>query len=155
MFPNGCRSCSPRSFQPRTLIHTIQRISGKAVESSTYPYDRKPASSSASHPALSVRHFLTSRGHLHLGRSFTPTSITSGSQFSPPYTPQRAFSSTPFAMTATKIDGTAIAKSIRERLHAEIEATQKVNPRYKPSLKIIQGIYCTQSCTQSRPHIVC
>ncbi|CZT45260.1 C-1-tetrahydrofolate synthase [Rhynchosporium secalis] len=41
-------------------------------------------------------------------------------------------------MTATKIDGTAIAKKIRERLHAEIESTQKVNPRYKPSLKIIQ-----------------
>lgn len=41
-------------------------------------------------------------------------------------------------MTATKIDGTAIAKAIRERLHAEIEATQKTNPRYKPSLKIIQ-----------------
>ncbi|KAJ5040953.1 uncharacterized protein L3040_005512 [Drepanopeziza brunnea f. sp. 'multigermtubi'] len=41
-------------------------------------------------------------------------------------------------MTATKIDGTAIANSIRERIHAEIEATQKVNPQYKPSLKIIQ-----------------
>lgn len=41
-------------------------------------------------------------------------------------------------MTATRIDGTAIAKAIRERLHAEIENTQKSNPRYKPSLKIIQ-----------------
>jgi methylenetetrahydrofolate dehydrogenase (NADP+)/methenyltetrahydrofolate cyclohydrolase/formyltetrahydrofolate synthetase len=41
-------------------------------------------------------------------------------------------------MTATKIDGTAIAKTIRERLHAEILNTQKINPRYKPSLKIIQ-----------------
>jgi methylenetetrahydrofolate dehydrogenase (NADP+)/methenyltetrahydrofolate cyclohydrolase/formyltetrahydrofolate synthetase len=42
-------------------------------------------------------------------------------------------------MTATKIDGTAIAKKIRERLHSEIEKTQKINPRFKPSLKIIQG----------------
>jgi methylenetetrahydrofolate dehydrogenase (NADP+)/methenyltetrahydrofolate cyclohydrolase/formyltetrahydrofolate synthetase len=42
-------------------------------------------------------------------------------------------------MTATKIDGTAIARNIREKLHAEIEQTQKTNPRYKPSLKIIQG----------------
>jgi methylenetetrahydrofolate dehydrogenase (NADP+)/methenyltetrahydrofolate cyclohydrolase/formyltetrahydrofolate synthetase len=42
-------------------------------------------------------------------------------------------------MTATTIDGTAIAKKIRERLHAEIEQTQKTNPRYRPSLKIIQG----------------
>jgi hypothetical protein len=42
-------------------------------------------------------------------------------------------------MTATKIDGTAIAKNIREKLHAEIEQAQKINPRYKPTLKIIQG----------------
>ncbi|KAH6674373.1 formate--tetrahydrofolate ligase-domain-containing protein [Halenospora varia] len=41
-------------------------------------------------------------------------------------------------MTATKIDGTAIAKSIRERLLLEIHEAQKVNPRFKPSLKIIQ-----------------
>ena len=41
-------------------------------------------------------------------------------------------------MTAIKIDGTAIAKAIRERLHAEIQSTQKVNPRFNPSLKIIQ-----------------
>ncbi|KIM93050.1 hypothetical protein OIDMADRAFT_184928 [Oidiodendron maius Zn] len=41
-------------------------------------------------------------------------------------------------MTATKIDGTAIAKAIRERLHAQVQATQKVNPRYRPALKIIQ-----------------
>jgi methylenetetrahydrofolate dehydrogenase (NADP+)/methenyltetrahydrofolate cyclohydrolase/formyltetrahydrofolate synthetase len=42
-------------------------------------------------------------------------------------------------MAATKIDGTAIAKKIREDLHAEIAEKQKLNPRYKPSLKIIQG----------------
>jgi hypothetical protein len=53
---------------------------------------------------------------------------------------RRSFSSTSITMTATKIDGTAIAKAIRERLHAEIEQTQKTNPRYKPSLKIIQGV---------------
>jgi methylenetetrahydrofolate dehydrogenase (NADP+) / methenyltetrahydrofolate cyclohydrolase / formyltetrahydrofolate synthetase len=41
-------------------------------------------------------------------------------------------------MTANKIDGTAIAKKIRERLHTEIENTQKANPRYKPCLRIIQ-----------------
>ena len=41
-------------------------------------------------------------------------------------------------MTATKIDGTAVAKVIRERLHQEILETQKTNARYKPSLKIIQ-----------------
>lgn len=41
-------------------------------------------------------------------------------------------------MTGTKIDGTGIAKTIRERLHTQIEETQKVNPLYKPCLKIIQ-----------------
>ena len=42
-------------------------------------------------------------------------------------------------MTATKIDGTAIAKSIRERIAGEIKEAQQANPRYKPSLVIVQG----------------
>lgn len=41
-------------------------------------------------------------------------------------------------MAAIKIDGTAIAKKIRERLHAEIDEKQAVNPHYKPCLNIIQ-----------------
>ena len=41
-------------------------------------------------------------------------------------------------MAAANIDGTAIAKSIRERINADIKKTQETNPRYKPSLKIIQ-----------------
>lgn len=44
-------------------------------------------------------------------------------------------------MGAVKIDGTAIAKRIRESLHAEIQDKKKINPRYIPSLKIIQGVY--------------
>jgi len=50
------------------------------------------------------------------------------------------FSTSASTMTATKIDGTAIAKGIRERLHAEIAEKQKINPRYNPSLRIIQGL---------------
>lgn len=42
-------------------------------------------------------------------------------------------------MVATKLDGTAIAKSIRERIGREIAERQKLNPRYRPSLKIVQG----------------
>jgi methylenetetrahydrofolate dehydrogenase (NADP+)/methenyltetrahydrofolate cyclohydrolase/formyltetrahydrofolate synthetase len=42
-------------------------------------------------------------------------------------------------MTATKIDGTAIARSIRERLGEQIKQRQQTNPRYRPSLKIVQG----------------
>lgn len=41
-------------------------------------------------------------------------------------------------MAGQKADGTALAKSIRERLHAQIQEAQRLNPRYKPSLKIIQ-----------------
>ncbi|KAK3678936.1 tetrahydrofolate synthase [Recurvomyces mirabilis] len=41
-------------------------------------------------------------------------------------------------MTATKIDGTAIAKTIRERISKEIADKQARNPRYKPGLVIIQ-----------------
>lgn len=42
-------------------------------------------------------------------------------------------------MGATKIDGTAIAKRIREGLHAQVLDNKKINPRFVPSLKIIQG----------------
>ncbi|KAK4942449.1 tetrahydrofolate synthase [Elasticomyces elasticus] len=41
-------------------------------------------------------------------------------------------------MGATKIDGKAIAQKIRERLSDEVKERQRVNPRYKPCLKIIQ-----------------
>ena len=50
----------------------------------------------------------------------------------------RRFSSHTTTMAGKKIDGTAIAKGIRERLHAQIHDTQKTNPRFKPSLKILQ-----------------
>lgn len=51
----------------------------------------------------------------------------------------RLFSTSRPSMTATKIDGTAIARAIRERLGAQIKKRQETNPRYRPSLKIIQG----------------
>src|SRR4051812_2432883 len=51
----------------------------------------------------------------------------------------RHFSSSRASMTAQKIDGTAIAKTIRERLGAKIKERQAANPRYQPSLKIVQG----------------
>lgn len=44
-------------------------------------------------------------------------------------------------MVASKIDGTAIAKAIRERIRLEILEKQQTNPRYKPCLKIIQGAW--------------
>ncbi|KAF2399594.1 FTHFS-domain-containing protein [Trichodelitschia bisporula] len=46
--------------------------------------------------------------------------------------------STATMSAAQKIDGTAIAKDIREKIHAHIGQKQQTNPRYKPSLVIIQ-----------------
>lgn len=43
-------------------------------------------------------------------------------------------------MVAQKLDGNAIAKSIREKLCTEVTEKQKLNPRFKPCLKIIQGM---------------
>ena len=51
---------------------------------------------------------------------------------------KRQASSKTRTMAAEKIDGTAIAKSIREKINAEIKKIQETNPRYKPSLTIIQ-----------------
>lgn len=79
-------------------------------------------------------------------RRSPPTSTTTFSFFKAHNTTTQSapFSNTSATMTATKIDGTAIAKKIREKLHAEIQSTQKINPRYRPSLKIIQGkLLCT------------
>ncbi|KAI4109965.1 MAG: hypothetical protein L6R37_000315 [Teloschistes peruensis] len=41
-------------------------------------------------------------------------------------------------MAAERIDGTAIAKKIREQINSDIQRIQQSNPRYKPSLTIVQ-----------------
>ncbi|KAL9000538.1 MAG: hypothetical protein Q9169_000831 [Polycauliona sp. 2 TL-2023] len=41
-------------------------------------------------------------------------------------------------MAAQRIDGTAIAKAIREGISSQIRQIQQTNPRYKPSLTIVQ-----------------
>lgn len=56
----------------------------------------------------------------------------------------RAFS-TSRNMSAATIDGTAIARTIREKLHAEIAQKQKSNPRFQPCFKILQGLPVTCS----------
>ena len=72
---------------------------------------------------------------------FTSGRITPHSRPAPFYQlgSTRPFSSSRSTMTAQKLDGTAIAKSIRERLAAEVVEKQKLNPKYQPLLKIIQG----------------
>ncbi|EFX04398.1 c1 tetrahydrofolate ligase [Grosmannia clavigera kw1407] len=53
-------------------------------------------------------------------------------------------------MAAVKLDGTAIAKSIREALRTEIAVKQKANPFFQPSLKIIQVADRSDSTTYVR-----
>lgn len=53
-------------------------------------------------------------------------------------------------MTATKIDGNAIAKTIRERISREVAGKQAKNARYQPSLVIIQVGDRTDSSTYVR-----
>ena len=50
----------------------------------------------------------------------------------------RLLSCSSVAMEAAKIDGTAIARNIRETIKTNIKKTQETNPRYKPSLTIVQ-----------------
>ena len=51
---------------------------------------------------------------------------------------KRQFSKKHYNMAAERIDGTAIAQKIREKINENIKKTQEQNPRYKPSLSIIQ-----------------
>lgn len=51
---------------------------------------------------------------------------------------KRLFSRRHQNMAATKIDGNSIAKDIREKISADIKKSQEKNPRYRPSLTIIQ-----------------
>lgn len=50
----------------------------------------------------------------------------------------RLLSSSTKRMAAERIDGTAIAKAIREQINSDIQRIQQSNPRYKPSLTIVQ-----------------
>nr|POF01237.1 c-1-tetrahydrofolate synthase, mitochondrial [Quercus suber] len=69
---------------------------------------------------------------------FSATKPSSSSTVHPPVHARRAFSSSPTNMTATKIDGTSIANGIRSGISKEIADKQAKNPRYRPSLVIVQ-----------------
>lgn len=89
-------------------------------------------SSSATYPA-SVSYFSSSSSPFS-------SSLPSTGRLPSRLQQQRSFATTAAAMVATKLDGNSIAKAIRERLGAEIAERQQKNPRYRPSLRIIQGM---------------
>lgn len=105
----------PRFIRPCSTCSLPRKLSHRTVSSSTFP------STSTSSAAL-----VQAAPKTCVGRSAVSS-------------PSRALSTKiPSRMGAIKIDGKAIAQKIRERLAAEVAQKQKANPRYRPSLKIIQ-----------------
>ena len=119
IFPCGGQVTSLRSCTP--IRHTLHRYNNNCSHSQTLrPLITLPPENRFLKPAVLVpssinQHHLSSR---------------SGSK--------RFFATTSRIMAAERLDGTAIAKSIRKKINAEIKKTQETNPRYKPSLTIVQ-----------------
>jgi len=138
--PNCTQSPDPSRLSPYQLpfpaTYTADAprssIAARPIKTSTPASPTSTVSPARSWAAFSPRPFGTQASTSELPR------ILVGSR--------RAFSTTSRTMAATKIDGTGIAKKIRERLHAEISEKQKTNPRFQPSLTIIQGTYCASPC---------
>ena len=87
-------------------------------------------------PVSSVAHVVKYRPTFIL---HSPSLIANSSNIGLKHTVgKRPFSSIPARMAVEIIDGTAIAKGIRERINADIQRIQKTNPRFKPSLTIVQ-----------------
>lgn len=110
-----------------------------SVLSSPPPPSLPPSHSLLSSPVRSLRRFTTVGGvkrRAYRAPLFVPSNPPP-QDF--PAQDHRAWYSTGSTMTATKIDGTAIAKSIREGLKSEIEQIQQSNPRFVPSLVIFQS----------------
>lgn len=61
----------------------------------------------------------------------------------------------PPKMAPSKIDGTAIAKEIRERLKAEVSKLREADPTFRPSLTIVQGseqAYTSKHCVRGNKY---
>lgn len=147
--PEAC-SADPNHHPMRSTPHTprYQLLSSSA--SPTFVRSRAIATAG---PRPSHHHFpirdsetLRSRGRYPLPvRAYSSHAISSSSPSqtfcSPSSSHQPPPPSEQNTMAAQKIDGTAIAKAVRERVRVEILEKQQANPRYKPCLKIIQGVW--------------
>ena len=129
----------PSSFLASLATMSLSLISSVRVRVSSKKTNLHLHHLHLPHPICAALPFLSARAtppkkfrHPQSSSPWTTRSILSRRQ-------QRLFSTSPCAMTATKIDGTAIARSIRERLGAQIQQRQQTNARYRPSLKIVQG----------------
>lgn len=160
---------------PRTVSANLLLAARARAPRFCHPRASSPTHAPAAAPPAPIRRLITAHnlsatvsaaGSLSLA-SFSSRPFTCGGGFSfplsvsptspSPFVSGRAhFSTSRAAMGAQKIDGTAIAKRIRESLHAEIEAKKQANPRFVPCLKIIQGMChlfdCQRSCMQQIHH---
>lgn len=118
---------TPRFCPPAPIRNTTTLFSARPF---TSPYFLTSTSSSTFPLALHSRRIVPA------SHSVRPPAVGSDSLD----LGKASFSTSRPVMTAQKIDGTAIAKSIRARLHSEIQERKKANPKYIPSLKIIQGM---------------
>ena len=122
---------------PTTLSESSTAPSLCAVDASKVASSTLPVLSSTSAALLRFSHAGLARRV-----QFPSSTKRTGSVASSLY---RSFHTTRTTMVATRLDGTAIAKAIRERLAAEIVEKQEFNPRYKPNLRIIQGMFYSSS----------
>jgi hypothetical protein len=129
------RSSATHAKPDLSRARQLKRSTGEATYTA-YAQGFCPTSAPISNSSLS-RCSLT---HSCWARSSQTTLISRSHTRSYPTTISRScFSTSAATMAAVKIDGTAIAKKIRERLHTEIQEKQAANPRFQPCLKIIQG----------------
>lgn len=159
MAPNRLLSLSSRTSQR----YIASSAGNTAAIARRLPYlsgNKAPSTATFSPSAGSAQGLLaanpSSLGARHFSSSSAPDSVSAPyfSSSSSPFSSslpstgrlpsrlqqQRSFATTAAAMVATKLDGNSIAKAIRERLGAEIAEKQQQNPRYRPSLRIIQGM---------------
>ncbi|KAK1750825.1 putative C-1-tetrahydrofolate synthase [Echria macrotheca] len=155
--PGGAASRRKPAGHVRKVSKGVQNLVVPAHERnptwSSLPDGRRLASAGFTQSAAprSTHHRLT--GSPLFCRTITAPAFLPASQATP-ISRSLSGSAPVKTMVATKIDGTAIAKQIRERLRAEIAQIKETNPRFRPSLKIIQVGDRSDSCKLPRPTYV-
>lgn len=134
-------SSFPKSHR-QSLFHTCSDVSSvfTGIPPCAAIRTAPPLNSTVRAHSIYSDYFPVNNRRNNLASVFSSASVVESLSFSNRLQQKRLFSST--TMVATKLDGNAIAKSIREKLCAEVNEKQKINPRFKPCLKIIQGMTC-------------
>lgn len=127
--------CAPRSSEIKRLTH-LQLLRNPAstasnirLFSSSCSYSTCQASPLSGPPAAKRKTLIRRPVPNSLGVSRSTAGVAQD---------RRQASGNTRTMAAEKIDGTAIAKRVRDRINADIKKIQETNPRYKPSLTIVQ-----------------